>query len=183
MWGLIPAHAGKTFHLFGFDSTHWAHPRSRGENTGDASACRPQVGSSPLTRGKRVASPRTHGRSGLIPAHAGKTRGKWDWRPSWRAHPRSRGENKADDAVAVCELGSSPLTRGKRPVVCGGAWRLGLIPAHAGKTPTSIPVSWHTWAHPRSRGENHHLTACAAKYPGSSPLTRGKHLRVVCAVL
>ena len=31
------------------------------------------------------------------------------------------------------------------------------------------------WAHPRSRGENVVLAVCGTRWPGSSPLTRGKH--------
>ena len=52
---LIPAHAGKT-HTPMHSAMHvWAHPRSRGENTTAASASVSSWGSSPLTRGKRVA--------------------------------------------------------------------------------------------------------------------------------
>ena len=52
--------------------------------------------------------------------------------------------------------------------------RLGLIPAHAGKTP-SLPSrpSPHR-AHPRSRGENLFMFMSICPYQGSSPLTRGK---------
>ena len=73
LWGLIPAHAGKTCqrchpcHMIG------AHPRSRGENKGRVTLLNRHEGSSPLTRGKRVSgiTIAAHGR--LIPAHAGKT--------------------------------------------------------------------------------------------------------------
>ena len=51
-----------------------------------------------------------------------------------RAHPRSRGENKARAIDVMITDGSSPLTRGKRfhDRCRGHADR--LIPAHAGKT-------------------------------------------------
>ena len=50
--------------------------------------------------------------------------------------------------------GSSPLTRGKQfPAGLIGA-RVGLIPAHAGKTAAWDDVWSFTRAHPRSRGEN-----------------------------
>ena len=70
--------------------------------------------------------------------------------------------------------GSSPLTRGKqhRPSRCLA--RLGLIPAHAGKTPAHRRKQPRVWAHPRSRGENRRLNRLVAHTPGSSPLTRGK---------
>ena len=115
---------------------------------------------------------------GLIPAHAGKTPPRCPGGPRTRAHPRSRGENhpllQEQDGVR----GSSPLTRGKRHPVVLLAEHGRLIPAHAGKTRRG----WHpragSRAHPRSRGENRvqHTTHCYTR--GSSPLTRGKPLRV-----
>ena len=74
----------------------------------------------------------------------------------------------------LLEQGSSPLTRGKRGIASTLSGAMGLIPAHAGKTPG--PVEWYTraWAHPRSRGENTSMSAIVSKSPGSSPLTRGK---------
>ena len=70
---LIPAHAGKTVGGVKFEWAHKAHPRSRGENHHDLTVASLIAGSSPLTRGKRVASPQHPPRHGLIPAHAGKT--------------------------------------------------------------------------------------------------------------
>ena len=92
------------------------------------------------------------------------------------AHPRSRGENVGAARHEACETGSSPLTRGKpmgRRVWC---WRLGLIPAHAGKTEGSDCECTHVWAHPRSRGENRRAGGVTCVSCGSSPLTRGKRL-------
>ena len=71
----------------------WAHPRSRGENTGKALELVAEPGSSPLTRGKLDCFGAVVVGHGLIPAHAGKT---WDSSQDLsytRAHPRSRGEN------------------------------------------------------------------------------------------
>ena len=71
---------------------------------------------------------------GLIPAHAGKTcPGNRSTRTT-RAHPRSRGENLNVRGTQGMAMGSSPLTRGKRPHVRVGVFDHGLIPAHAGKT-------------------------------------------------
>ena len=50
--------------------------------------------------------------------------------------------------------GSSPLTRGKLGGLGGLCIRPGLIPAHAGKTPTGRQSTGGQGAHPRSRGEN-----------------------------
>ena len=70
------------------------------------------------------------------------------------AHPRSRGENFAGDAVCTMSDGSSPLTRGKLDSQVQILQTLRLIPAHAGKTVFMIVVVATETAHPRSRGEN-----------------------------
>ena len=171
---LIPAHAGKT----GCPSTGAcqgrAHPRSRGENTKTLSLSATLFGSSPLTRGKRVAPPAPPISPGLIPAHAGKTAGSRTRAGAWRAHPRSRGENFLIVEVAEKLDGSSPLTRGKPSVPPEALIVAGLIPAHAGKT-SLLRVSGTTReAHPRSRGENEVMCLLEMLNQGSSPLTRGK---------
>ena len=152
--GLIPAHAGKTPHHRNSRPRYRAHPRSRGENVVFAPPCLFDGGSSPLTRGKRGGHDVVSFVEGLIPAHAGKT-AFWRTRGFGRgAHPRSRGENPRHGAGACPAQGSSPLTRGKRPRCRFPGKRVGLIPAHAGKTKSvgsSVPGEG---AHPRSRGEN-----------------------------
>ena len=50
----------------------------------------------------------------------------------------------------------------------------GLIPAHAGKTPSTKWAESLAWAHPRSRGENSVDEMGRVAGVGSSPLTRGK---------
>ena len=132
--GLIPAHAGKTPPPTSRSRPRRAHPRSRGENAYSGTALTDEEGSSPLTRGKRVEHLLVPVPRGLIPAHAGKTPSSGDgvtWR---RAHPRSRGENFREGNTRSQFVGSSPLTRGKRPRRGRGWAVLGLIPAHAGKT-------------------------------------------------
>ena len=234
--GLIPAHAGKTRRGRGTACWRRAHPRSRGENSSDATPAKDSVGSSPLTRGKRGAearppgghrlipahagktkveglvgvadlgsSPLTRGkrwhgasdrlgrglipaqrgkprrdeapsnRSGLIPAHAGKTSARGWPRCACAAHPRSRGENVAYARTQLRRRGSSPLTRGKPYRGRCGPSRGGLIPAHAGKTPSRRSCRALPGAHPRSRGENHFSNLSVGCWLGSSPLTRGKH--------
>ena len=94
-----------------------------------------------------------------------------------RAHPRSRGENGYLSVFRVTGLGSSPLTRGKPFLYRDPMGRRGLIPAHAGKTGPGRCPPGKTWAHPRSRGENHLLRGQPTPPRGSSPLTRGKPSR------
>ena len=151
---LIPAHAGKT--VAGDLVSHVcpAHPRSRGENLFTASARDDPWGSSPLTRGKLPISYLKLGPSGLIPAHAGKTRPRGPGQRRAGAHPRSRGENPDAPGIASANWGSSPLTRGKHNCESSFHYLGRLIPAHAGKT-GSAGLRWNTdRAHPRSRGKN-----------------------------
>ena len=139
--GLIPAHAGKTICVSCMATHIWAHPRSRGENVTPTLCTGTCLGSSPLTRGKPVGSDSLTRMEGLIPAHAGKTTGACRTPRGGRAHPRSRGENTTAPVALMSSWGSSPLTRGKPPIV--GAYTItgGLIPAHAGKT--SDRSGWH----------------------------------------
>ena len=77
--------------------------------------------------------------------------------------------------VAQWVRGSSPLTRGKPRLLEILLHGTRLIPAHAGKTRPEHPRTARTGAHPRSRGENLTCQSSTIAYPGSSPLTRGKH--------
>ena len=138
---------------------------------------RPDPGSSPLTRGKPYRRIDGSTSPGLIPAHAGKTWGCGTLGSRWRAHPRSRGENLDGYRETYEEWGSSPLTRGKLLGPKVSMSPHGLIPAHAGKTSAPHATAARSWAHPRSRGENHHDALLIPGDPGSSPLTRGKRLR------
>ena len=154
LFGLIPAHAGKTCRGRSVGSRSRAHPRSRGENLAGSFHSLPIVGSSPLTRGKRHAALSINLHLGLIPAHAGKTALARHGPAYDRAHPRSRGENSDVGAPHQRARGSSPLTRGKR----------------SGR----LLMSSRRRAHPRSRGENVCAMASSRRARGSSPLTRGK---------
>ena len=172
--GLIPAHAGKTAAESVSQNEAPAHPRSRGENDTEFCAGVVGVGSSPLTRGKRVLL-RTGGAGDrLIPAHAGKTHALRRQHEAGPAHPRSRGENAVVRPLTSLSVGSSPLTRGKPGQLGVGADATGLIPAHAGKTLAGLAISRRVGAHPRSRGENAVNDPHSRTAYGSSPLTRGK---------
>ena len=171
---LIPAHAGKTAESPVVLEELGAHPRSRGENFWLHWRHVTRAGSSPLTRGKRARGRAARLPSGLIPAHAGKTRRRGQRQTQTAAHPRSRGENHRTRRPQAPRLGSSPLTRGKRGRFPLRAGRRGLIPAHAGKTRSRGCSRRWCGAHPRSRGENHARALQVGAGGGSSPLTRGK---------
>ena len=112
------------------------------------------AGSSPLTREKLVDALVTLAVGGLIPAHAGKTLHDPAHRTASTAHPHSRGETGQCGRGPWSAQGSSPLTRGKPAADSVPSARVGLIPAHAGKTSSHVTLRSVTWAHPRSRGEN-----------------------------
>ena len=131
---LIPAHAGKTAFMVSVLSVFGAHPRSRGENSSEASKACVAGGSSPLTRGKPYRSGPTSCGRRLIPAHAGKTASVSILPSHASAHPRSRGENPLTKSPMIARTGSSPLTRGKQQTIRVPVLPCGLIPAHAGKT-------------------------------------------------
>ena len=116
-----------------------------------------------------------------IPARAGKT----SWMASEKlrpvAHPRACGENARNDAGAAHILGSSPRARGKRLQAVVGGHGAGLIPARAGKTPTSWRRISSGSAHPRVCGENELPLELADFQRDSSPRVRGKLLRLLRA--
>ena len=134
IFGLIPAHAGKTVSRSAKPRPIGAHPRSRGENLAAQDPYGRETGSSPLTRGKQIDDARALARARLIPAHAGKTCCSIMWGRSFPAHPRSRGENENGGKAWNKATGSSPLTRGKLFHALMPVLPQRLIPAHAGKT-------------------------------------------------
>ena len=174
---LIPAHARKTLTPGSCPSDTSAHPRSHGENAVAARMDRQQIGSSPLTRGKRVGCLGCRRDRGLIPAHAGKTSSEPLSLASRPAHPHSRRENRPMTIVRPIHTDSSPLTRGKRIRLASTRSHFRLIPAHAGKTLEKTLAREPSGAHPRSRGENISSRSAIWFLRGSSPLTRGKPRR------
>ena len=116
--------------------------------------------------------------SRFIPAHAGNTGCGEAIRSRLAVHPRTRGEHFGQAAVLAERGGSSPHTRGTPRRVCARRAFRRFIPAHAGNTRqrraccSGIPV------HPRTRGEHFKSTGCCSIASGSSPHTRGTHVRV-----
>ena len=155
-----------------------AHPRSRGEHLTCLLVSSPSPGSSPLTRGALQAQDRHQGRRGLIPAHAGSTRPSPGRHQRCTAHPRSRGEHCAFEALPKSLKGSSPLTRGALCRCMATSQQPGLIPAHAGSTRAISTSRTRRRAHPRSRGEHNHTVNHLRGGWGSSPLTRGARVAV-----
>ena len=155
--GIIPARAGSTSWRWCRRSRIRDHPRSRGEHTHPGSTPQRKPGSSPLARGAPVLVDERNVVVGIIPARAGSTPYRGRPPPIREDHPRSRGEHLAvaDRLQGAC--GSSPLARGAPLHGLVEVERLGIIPARAGSTSTTVTWGWSTRDHPRSRGE-HSLT-------------------------
>ena len=152
--GLIPACAGKTERQWLDLRRSGAHPRVCGENRATRKSTRKAPGSSPRVRGKRPDGHNASVNDGLIPACAGKTKGR-DAPPlhEW-AHPRVCGENVGGDRCHFAFSGSSPRVRGKLPLSQSVGHSLRLIPACAGKTFLLNQRRRQLGAHPRVCGEN-----------------------------
>ena len=89
---IIPAGAGKSLGFVCGSTAGGDHPRGCGEKRMVGSLSRSSAGSSPRVRGKGVSRGFWRDFSGIIPAGAGKSRGR---RPRWLRkgdHPRGCGE-------------------------------------------------------------------------------------------
>ncbi len=170
---LIPAHAGNTDGHARGQAHAPAHPRTRGEHVHVRAHGSPPSGSSPHTRGTRVAGAEGASRDRLIPAHAGNTRPPGSRRARTPAHPRTRGEHLDRVHRGFPEVGSSPHTRGTRPDRGDARARGRLIPAHAGNTRLWHLAALRGPAHPRTRGEHLGGGLLGLLPLGSSPHTRG----------
>ena len=130
-------------------------------------------GSSPLSRGIRLADCLPVPLCRIIPALAGNTKLN-EGIPFFTAdHPRSRGEYVIDIITKVYVMGSSPLSRGIPATENDLLAASGIIPALAGNTGPSRAPLWTRRDHPRSRGEYWVLPVRASCCIGSSPLSRG----------
>ncbi len=115
--GLIPARAGRTSSRGSSAQRTSAHPRSRGADHRRWLPCGSTSGSSPLARGGPRLRARRAVQLRLIPARAGRTRRARRRARTIRAHPRSRGADRACRSAASCSRGSSPLARGGPSVI------------------------------------------------------------------
>ncbi|MDB5969453.1 MAG: Domain of uncharacterized function [Hydrocarboniphaga sp.] len=149
----IPAHTGNASCCLWGRLLMPVHPRSHGERPCLRTNATLALGSSPLTRGTRVALDGSLLEIRFIPAHTGNARSPRDELPNKPVHPRSHGERLAACSQYSSRNGSSPLTRGTRRKSC----------IHCSPRPV----------HPRSHGERDCTLIERKASGGSSPLTRG----------
>ena len=174
--GIIPAHAGLTcpHHLHGL---RWRdHPRACGAHKLEKLAPQNEAGSSPRMRGSHVDIFGEGYRTGIIPAHAGLTTGAFcGIRKAWD-HPRACGAHKEVIKMKATVKGSSPRMRGSPDRLRRWQSRIGIIPAHAGLTPTTSRQASRSRDHPRACGAHYGLFATSVLPRGSSPRMRGSHI-------
>ena len=116
---------------------------------------------------------------GSIPAHAGETAPSCRTPPSTRVDPRSRGGDRHHGSSTGSVTGRSPLTRGRHGQIRIQVGLRGSIPAHAGETEMRRWEPDYLRVDPRSRGGDWGHRALVPAGSGRSPLTRGRHDRLL----
>ena len=135
------------------------------------------VGSSPLTRGTHLPGLKQKDKDRFIPAYAGNSGRPMSPLEANTVHPRLRGELSNPEVCRGRTGGSSPLTRGTQEFTQEQSEVRRFIPAYAGNSLSKSSSSTKLSVHPRLRGE---LTTNCNNITlaiGSSPLTRGTHLK------
>ena len=133
---IIPAHAGLTPWIWGNSSVVRDHPRACGAHQTAGIIWQSRRGSSPRMRGSRRLCSFSYLNHGIIPAHAGLTNyiiiGSWFF---WD-HPRACGAHLYISMQMALYQGSSPRMRGSLSSTLQHVALYGIIPAHAGLTPS-----------------------------------------------
>ena len=124
---------GKVFEACEAAPKHRDHPRACGE--------------------KPVAPYRKLKEGGITPAHAGKRFGMHSAKGVNGDHPRACGEKMPSCATRSSWKGSPPRMRGKVDQLLLNAVRVGITPAHAGKSVRRATDRKADLDHPRACGE------------------------------
>ena len=110
---------------------------------------------------------------GIIPAHAGLTYRNTLLQAHGRDHPRACGAHTQEQKRGLGFKGSSPRMRGS-PLFSQFMQNIfGIIPAHAGLTPSVETPECIVWDHPRACGAHSNPCSMIATVMGSSPRMRG----------
>ena len=111
--GITPAHAGKRRLLWAKTAAARDHPRPCGEKQGIKIHLSVAIGSPPPMRGKVRRVSLCDVRTGITPAHAGKSSGKSAPFYHLEDHPRPCGEKFDARKATRAVKGSPPPMRGK----------------------------------------------------------------------
>ncbi|EFU77574.1 hypothetical protein HMPREF0381_0530 [Lachnoanaerobaculum saburreum DSM 3986] len=133
-------------------------------------------GSPPLTRGTHKYQTLASSLARITPAYAGNTKMTYKYQWMIEDHPRLRGEHTFIHSGQNPVKGSPPLTRGTRFKCCYHKVRIGITPAYAGNTLSSIVARILLRDHPRLRGEHTFIHSGQNPVKGSPPLTRGTQI-------
>ena len=140
--GIIPACAGSTPSETTSRWRYRDHPRMCGEHKIGVACIAGRMGSSPHVRGAHAAGDAHPYRGGIIPACAGSTLRKTIQQVNMRDHPRMCGEHVLGSRKPEAHEGSSPHVRGAPTQIHGHVVHIGIIPACAGRTP-STKAGWN----------------------------------------
>ena len=116
----------------------------------------------------------------FIPAYAGNSLGEQVVYNKEMVHPRLRGELVPLPELILAVVGSSPLTRGTHSPEHLPPFGSRFIPAYAGNSSLIASAPGIHRVHPRLRGELRTEVTTANLESGSSPLTRGTHIKRLC---
>ena len=171
---ITPAYAGKSSFTVLDSFLYWDHPRACGEKTFHVQNDVHGLGSPPRMRGKVERCVESSRRSGITPAHAGKSNQPVCGVNVKRDHPRACGEKKSSTPRTAPARGSPPRMRGKEEQ-CGRCQaRTRITPAHAGKREEQQAPEPRRKDHPRACGEKSALGVGLELSEGSPPRMRGK---------
>ena len=120
---IIPAYAGSTWSRSTCRPSPRDHPRIRGEHMPLTRVRTMSSGSSPHTRGARLADFPELRPERIIPAYAGSTSKSSPRTLPVKDHPRIRGEHAWPTFPSSDRNGSSPHTRGAHPKAVRGLYR------------------------------------------------------------
>ena len=110
---ITPAHAGKSNKIASECTPMQDHPRTCGEKGLAVKVCSPRKGSPPHMRGKAFAKLSAKQKTGITPAHAGKSPQDKRCNHTYRDHPRTCGEKYTKYLTEWEYQGSPPHMRGK----------------------------------------------------------------------
>ena len=149
----IPAYAGNANWAPPRTSAPAVHPRIRGERRPGRGLGHVAGGSSPHTRGTPPPLGAGENRRRFIPAYAGNAARPRTITGRLPVHPRIRGERAMLAPDWTLYAGSSPHTRGTRPLRLADDQRRRFIPAYAGNARRPRSPAGRRSVHPRIRGE------------------------------
>ena len=152
-YGITPACAGKRGKEHSFYQSMEDHPRVCGEKAILGATTGGVNGSPPRVRGKVAPLRLLVAVGGITPACAGKSMDHARKQSQRRDHPRACGEKLFHKMILRLPKGSPPRMRGKGINTASISRRLGITPAHAGKSPQRSIRHNVFRDHPRACGE------------------------------